>query len=67
MTKRRLRTRLIRRLVRSLVGTRVVDGGQPGTLERCHGCGGDGVLHRLDFMPPSPPPVEGRDGTEKVA
>lgn len=42
------RERLIRRLVRSLVGRRAIDGGQHGTLVRCHECGGNGLLHKLD-------------------
>lgn len=44
----RRRTRAVRRLVRKLVGTRMIDGGQHGTLVRCHECGGDGLLHKLD-------------------
>lgn len=44
----RRRERKIRSLVCEIVGERVGDGGQRGTLIRCHECGGDGVLHKLD-------------------
>lgn len=38
----------IRRIVHSIVGERVTDGGQRGTLVRCEKCGGGGLLHKLD-------------------
>lgn len=37
-------------------GDHVIDGGQPGTIVRCHECGGTGELHRLDKQPVSVEP-----------
>ncbi len=39
-------------------GTRVVDGGEAGVLVRCHECGGSGLLHRPDRLPPMLLPTE---------
>lgn len=42
-------------------GVRVEDGGEMGTIVRCHECGGSGELHRPDRMPElaSPEPEDG--------
>lgn len=43
-----IRRRILARLVRSMSGTRVEDGGENGTLVRCHECDGTALLHQLD-------------------
>lgn len=40
------------------VGRHVRDGGEWGTIVRCHECGGSGRLHRLDVMPGPVDPQE---------
>lgn len=62
MTNVTWREQMIRRLIRSLNGKRVTDGGQRGTLRRCHECNGTGLLHHLDpdeLARLSPQPIMG--------
>lgn len=43
-----LKRKLLLKIVRSFVGKQVIDGGEFGTLVRCHECHGEGLLHKLD-------------------